>query len=113
MAKNSDSAVNFCPSGKKNNVVFLVFIFSAFTLLNADYAQPEFKRPLRLTGKSAHAGAGNPVIDKQKISLINPRDLERDLTLHYIKLYSNPSGLEWLRVIIIYGVGYNILLRFP
>ena len=44
-------------------------------------------------------------------SLLNPRDLDRELTQYYINQYTTPAGLEWIRAVMVRGGPYLGFIR--
>ena len=88
----------------------------AFLLEDNSSALPSFSRPLR---NQRDAGA-NPFISQPvqagaykgyESLLLTPENLADPLTIYYIKQYSSPGGLSWLRSVMERGGPYQAFIR--
>ena len=90
----------------------VVILMVTGLVLGAD--EGNFHRPIRVNETDYNPVELPDGYNAGKIkrpTLINPADLERSLTLHYINQYASPGGLEWLRSVMENGAPYLGFIR--
>ncbi|MDR0718559.1 MAG: hypothetical protein LBF78_02910, partial [Treponema sp.] len=103
---------------KKNRLGIFLVLFGVF-LTAALFAEsgelPEVPRPLRRNREASlpysPSSASRPPVTRPASELLTESNLEKDLTRYYIKQYSSPGGLAWLKAIMDRGTPYLGFIR--
>jgi membrane-bound lytic murein transglycosylase D len=94
-------------------VLFGVFLAAALFAENGEL--PEAPRPLRRNRDASFpyspSSASRSPVTRPASELLTESNLEKDLTRYYIKQYSSPGGLAWLKAIMDRGTPYLGFIR--